>query len=171
VSTPAATCLPPAGVPLVVAGRDLVLPRVVQDDKRAWGVWSAAQTVADARALEACAAPPGREPTPDRPMTRDDFYRTLDLATTRATSGQCGWNEAAGIARRATDDGLAYMVWVCLRRANPPADAKDPGVTLADVRAVPVDTLAEAFQQANADPNPQRPGTADPGTPTPGTGG
>jgi hypothetical protein len=160
---------PLAGVPLTVAGRDLLLPRVVQDDKRIWGVWSAAQTVAEARALEACAAPPGREPTPERPMSREDFYRTLDAATTRATSGQCGWNEPAGAARRSTDEGLAYMAWVCLRRANPPADPKDPGVSFADVLAVPADALFAAFQQANADPNP--PARANgPGTPTAGTG-
>ncbi len=163
------TIYPPlAAAALIVAGRDLILPRIVQADKKAFSIWAAGRAKADARELEAVTALPGREPTPDRPMTREDYYVALDVAQREATSGHFGYHEAGGMARRATDEGLAYLCWTCLLRGNPVTDPRD-AIKFEDVLAIPAVELSAAFNLANADPN--SPARANgPGTPMAGTG-
>jgi hypothetical protein len=162
---------PVSAAPVTIAGRELTLPRLNQDDKKAFGTWSAAKAITDAKALEACTAPPGADPTPDRPLSRQEFFETLESTKLRATAGDYGFHSDGGIIRRQTEEGFRYLVWVCLKRVNKPVDKNDPGVSFADVLATPIQQLNEAYGQANADPDPKAPaGTSGPDQQSGGTG-
>lgn len=160
------TVYPPApGAHFEAGGRPYFLPRLVQEDKRAFHAWANAKALADLKALESLCCRSHEEPSPERPLTYGEYAYALTTTTTNVTSGHYAYHEAGGWARRRTLEGMVYLCFLALRR-------QDPAVTWAEIWTLAQDheeALRQAFEEANSDPNPPILANGQ-GTPTPGTG-
>lgn len=141
---------PPDGAAFSFRDKQYLLPRLTQDDRKAFAIWAAArasQNVADMEPMIFVGV-----------LKREKWAKDVLDTQRHVQAGHFWWDESGGWANRMTDEGHAYICWLCMTRLN-----KDIPLSLVRemVNAEPdpngVGLLWRKYGEANSDPLALRP--------------
>ncbi len=146
-----ATAPPADGAAFSFNGKDYVLPRLVQADRKQLHAVFNAWALRDVREMEPLVK------TGD--ISAEDFNAAYSLAHARATGGYYWWDEPGGVTRRGTEEGFVRLCWICFKRIDPKMAESDV-LAMARSYVSGRSVLDSQYALANADPTAPRPSAA-----------
>lgn len=137
------TRAPSPGATIEFAGQELVLPPVIQADKRAIHRWANAVAVAELSDLA--------DAVTEGVLSPAEYGEFKFMAMAEILAGRLHPDEQAGAMRQRTRQGIIQTLFVCLTRGNPKAGITRPFVERME-RELGERKLWDKYTEANPPP-------------------